>query len=305
MDGDLELLEAYLRDRYREKHLVTSWLPERLHDLVYRVSAFEADEGKERSSDHIYLWKELGEVVACILPDGENVHLSVKNSLEKLIPSMISFGEKNCLPLFPKAEDGSVKFWIAASNSYAPIQETLTNLGYCKYPEEEYVNCALPMNTDCSVELPEGFRLLYGEDYPNEVNKWSALRLGFHPEYESPDYSANMNPYTARKNSSLYQDSFECIIVDEANGQRNDVCSYCFAYVDNALGTALIEPVSTRERYRHRGFGTAMMHGAIRRCKDLGIKKCYVDSFGSRKDFYTAAGFSVEGSIGFWYRTLN
>jgi len=48
-----------------------------------------------------------------------------------------------------------------------------------------------------------------------------------------------------------------------------------------------------------------MLHGAIRRCKERGIEKCYVDAFGEwRKEFYAAAGFSVEDRIGFWYKTL-
>ncbi|MBR3437136.1 MAG: hypothetical protein IKG97_05215 [Lachnospiraceae bacterium] len=46
------------------------------------------------------------------------------------------------------------------------------------------------------------------------------------------------------------------------------------------------------------------MHGALRRLRQLGIEKCYVDSFGSRKDFYHSAGFHVENSICFWYKTF-
>ena len=46
------------------------------------------------------------------------------------------------------------------------------------------------------------------------------------------------------------------------------------------------------------------MHGAVLRCRQLGVEKCYVDAFGRRKDFYLSAGFSVEGSCSFWYKTL-
>ena len=56
---------------------------------------------------------------------------------------------------------------------------------------------------------------------------------------------------------------------------------------------------------KHKGFGTAMMHGAIRRCQELSVEKCYVNSFGQRKDFYKAAGFSTENATGFWYKVLN
>ena len=304
-DKDFDRLEGYLRDRYLEAHEAISWLPERLHDLVYRIHAQETDEGRERSAAHIYLWEENGEIAACILPDGENIYVSIREGFENLFSSMIGFSEKHCRSLFSRTEDGSVKFWVAVSDRHAYMQEMLADLGYSRYEEEEYMNCIVPADSDPSIELPEGFRLLYGEEYPNEENKWSALRLGFHPDWESPDYKASMNPYDARKHSSLYRYSFECVIVDEATMERNDVCAYCFVYVDKKTKTALIEPVSTREKYRHKGFGNALLHGAIRRCKELGIEKCYVDSFGKwRKEFYAAAGFSTEDSIGFWYKTL-
>ena len=113
-----------------------------------------------------------------------------------------------------------------------------------------------------------------------------------------------MNPYISRKNSSMYPDSFECIVVDENSHERNDVCSYSFVYVDRQTKTALTEPVSTREKYQRKGMGKAMMHGVMLRCKEIGIEKCYVNSFGWRRKFYNAAGFSTEDSTGFWYKII-
>lgn len=303
-EKDLDRLEAYLADRYLENRRAVSWLPERLHDLIYRVGMQEADEGRERSAGHIYLWEENDGIAACILPDGENIYVSIRDGWEWLFPSMIDFSEKNCRSLFGKAEDGSVKFWFAVDRGLTYMQEALRERGYMKYPEEEYLNIVYPMEKDVSPALPEGFRLFYGEDYSNEENKWSALRLSFHPDWETPDFKAPMSPYHGRKNSSMYRDSFECLIADERSGEKNNVCAYCFVYVDRKTGTALAEPVGTREKYTHRGFGTALMHGVIRRCRKLGIEKCYVDSFGRRRDFYAAAGFETETSSVFWYKTL-
>jgi predicted GNAT family N-acyltransferase len=304
MDRDLDRLGAYLRNRYYEHLNAGSWLPERLHDLIYRVGAQEADDGRTRSADYIFLWEEQEEIVACILPDGENIYVSVKEGYEQLFPSMIRFSEKNCRPLFAAGEDASVKLWFAVSDRFPYMHSVLSEMGYREYPEKEYMTCVCPQIADVSVELPEGFRLLYGESYPDEANKWSALRLGFHPEYEAENYSASMNPYNSRKKSSLYADSFECIVTDENSAEKNKVCAYCFVYVDRRTKTAMIEPVSTREKYRHKGIGRALMHAAILRCKQLGVEKCFVDAFGERKDFYLSAGFSTEDSISFWYKTL-
>ena len=301
---DLPALETYLRNQYFQNKNMSSWLPQRLHDLIYRMGAQEADRGSVRSMDYIFLCEEQGEIIACILPDGENIYISIKVGFESLFRSILAYSEQNCLPLFHKADDGSVKFWVAANDHLAYMGEALLDSGYARYGEEDYDNYVYPLETCVSVDLPHGFALLYGEEYAAEKNKWSACSLGFHPDLEAPDYEADMDPYLARKNSSLYPDSFECIVVDKTTQEKNDVCAYCFVYVDQLTKTALIEPVSTREKYRRMGIGKAMMHGVMRRCKELGIEKCYVNSFGWRRKFYNAAGFSTEDSIGFWYKTI-
>lgn len=303
-DTDLSKLERYLRERYLVTRNMASWLPERLHDLIYRMSAQEQDGGQERSVDHIYLWEENDELIACILPDGENIYMSIRNGFEYLYPTLLSYSEEHCLPMFHKEEDGSVKFWVAANDSLAYMRETLQQNGYRRFAESDYDNYVYPQTADVTVSLPEGFRLLYGEAYTNEENKWGALHLGFHPDHEDTDYQNSMHPYISRKRSSLYPDSFECLVIDERTTDKNNVCAYCFVYVDKLSKTALIEPVSTREKYQRKGIGSAMMHGVILRCKEIGIEKCYVNSFGWRKNFYNAAGFITEDSIGFWYKFL-
>ena len=304
LEKDLQSLENYLRNQYFRNRNMASWLPERLHDLIYRMGAQETDGGRARSMDFIFLWEEAGEIVACILPDGENIYISLKTGFEYLYSSVLAYSEQNCLPLFHKEEDGSVKFWVAASDSHAYMQEILLASGYTRYAENDYDNYVYPQEMPVSIDLPVGFALLYGEAYANEENKWNALHLGFHPDHEDTDYQNSMNPYISRKNSSLYPDSFECIVIDENTRENNDVCAYCFVYVDQLTKTALIEPVSTREKYQRKGIGTAMMHGAILRCKELGIEKCYVNSFGWRRAFYNAAGFTTEDTIGFWHKII-
>lgn len=303
-NADLGKLEAYLRDEYLHHGKVRSWLPQRLHDILYRMGAQEECNGSQRSADYIFLWEEDEKIVACILPDGENIYISIRDGYEALLCSIVVFSEEHCLPLFRKPDDGSVKFWIAINDRSEYMREFLARSGYTEYPEKEYCSCTCPMDTNAAVALPQGFQLLYGDTYAYEEKKWSALRLGFHPEHEAPDYSADMRPYHARKSSSMYPDSFECLVVEEGTQDKNEVCSYCFVYVDKASETALIEPVSTRQAYRRRGFATALMHGALLRCRQMGIKKCYVNSFGSRKDFYTRAGFPVESTVSFWHKVI-
>ena len=303
LDRDLQKLEEFLRNQYLENKNMTSWLPERLHDLIYRMSAQEADS-REKSVDYIFLWEENGQIVACVHPDGDAIYMSIQNGYAHLFGAMLAHSEENCLPLFEKEEDGSVDFLVVANDSLTYRRDILTELGYKRQTEADYDNYVYPLEMNIPIKLPEGFRLLYGEEYDDEENKWSACNMGFHPEIDTPDYRNRMDPYHARKNSSMYPDSFECIVVDENACQRNDVCAYCFVYVDKETKTAYIEPVSTREKYRHKGIGTAMMHGVMRRCKEKGVEKCYVNSYDWRRKFYNATGFVTEDSIGFWHKTI-
>lgn len=304
LEKDLKKLESFLRSQYMDNNNMTSWLPERLHDLIYRMDTQYTDKGKPKSSDYIFFWENNNEIVGCILPDGDAIYMSIKKEYEELYKLMVKFAEENCRELFTKNEDGTIDFLVIANDSLKYRQDVLKANGYKKQVEEDYDNYVYPQETDVLIDLPDGYKLLYGNEYNNESNKWSACNLGFHPDLEAPDYENNMGAYNSRKKSSMYKDSFECLIIDENSKEKNNVCSYCFVYVDKESKTAFIEPVSTREKYRHKGIGTAMMHGVILKCKESGVEKCYVNSYDWRKRFYNAAGFITEDSIGFWYKKI-
>ena len=304
IENDLINLEEFLRNQYLKNKNMTSWLPERLHDLIYRMDTQYTDAGKPKSSEYIFLWVDNNEIVACILPDGDAIYISIKNGYEDLFESIVSYAEENCKPLFEKDADGSIDFLVIANDSLKYRKEFLEMNGYSRQQEEDYDNYVYPKNTDVSIDLPKGYKLVYGDEYTDENNKWSACNLGFHPDLEEPNYRNDMGAYNSRKQSSMYKDSFECIVIDENSTEKNDVCSYCFVYVDKKSKTAFVEPVSTREKYRHKGIGTAMMHGVMLKCKELEIEKCYVNSYDWRRQFYNAAGFITEDTIGFYHKRI-
>ena len=304
INKDLNRLEDFLRNQYYENKNMTSWLPERLHDGIYRMDTQLVDKGKEKSSDYYFLWEENDEIVGCVLTDTDTVHIFIKNGYEELYEDMVKYAEENCRPLFEINEDGTIDFCVILHDSLKSRVEVLKRLGYEKQDGEDYDNFVYPQELDVSINLPVGFKLVYGDEYTNEVNKWSACNMGFHPELESPDYKNGMNPYESRKRSSMYKDSFESLVIDENSTEGNDVCSYSFVYVDQKTKTAFVEPVSTREKYRRKGIGNAMMHGIMIKCKELGVEKCYVNSYDWRRKFYNSAGFITEDSIGFWIKKI-
>lgn len=56
------------------------------------------------------------------------------------------------------------------------------------------------------------------------------------------------------------------------------ICAYSFCYVNIELGTAFIEPVCTREKYRGKGLCRQMIYGIINRLKEMRIEAVYINS---------------------------
>ncbi len=304
LETDLSKLEDYLRNQYLENRNMTSWLPERLHDLIFRMDTQFIEMGLPKSSDYIFIWEDNNEIVGCILPDGDTIYISLKKGYEGLYETIVSYAEENCKPLFKKESDGTINVLMVANDSLKYRRKFLEQEGYVRQKEEDYDNFVYPQEMNVTIDLPEGYKLVYGDKYTDEDNKWSACNLGFHPDLEDPNYRNSMAPYNSRKKSSMYADSFECMIIDEKSEERNNVCSYCFVYVDKKSKTAFVEPVSTREKYRHKGIGTAMMHGVMLKCKELGVEKCYVNSYDWRRKFYNATGFTTEDTIGIYHKKI-
>ena len=71
-------IEEFLRNQYFENRNMTSWLPERLHDVVYRMDAQLVDTGKEKSSDYFFLWEENGDIMGSVLTDTDTIHIFIK-----------------------------------------------------------------------------------------------------------------------------------------------------------------------------------------------------------------------------------
>ena len=216
---------------------------------------------------------------------------------------MLDLGEKELRPLFEKEEDGTINFLVVSHDSLKYQQEELLKRGYTKDEAGDFDNVSHPQETNYTINLPEGFKISYGEELVDGM-KSVACHYGFHSEFDDGDLTKENQEgplsYQGRKNSQFFKDSFECLVVTDSG----DICSYSFCYVDKETKTAFIEPVSTREKYRHKGIGTAMMHGIMLKCKELGVEKCYVNSYDWRRKFYNSAGFITEDSIGFWHKKI-
>lgn len=301
---DYDRVIKFLRDNYKVNNNMVSWLPERFDDLIFRVDTLYRDErGSLASQDYIYIFEDNGNIVGIIIPDGDSFNSCIRNGYEKIFPEMIDLAEKELKPLFKKNEDGTIDFLVVSHDSLEYQAEELKRRGYVKDEAGDYDNFQQPLKTNYKIELPNGYKQIYGYNLDDNI-KAKACHYGFKPAEDdgilTGDFREGALAYQGRKKSQFYNDSFESLIVTD-NG---DICSYCFCYVDKITSTAFIEPVCTREKYRHKGFAKQMLYGVINKLKEMEIKSAYINSYDWRKKVYNSAGFETIDSIGFWYKKI-
>ena len=304
-EEDYDKVIKFLRDNYKENKNMVSWLPQRFDDLIYRIDVLYHDErGKEKNSDYTFLFEDdSNNIIGLVVPDGDSFNTCIKKGYEDIFGSMLDLGEKELRPLFDKEEDGTINFLVVSHDSLKNQQEELLRRGYKRDAVGDFDNVQHPLETNYIIELPKGYKQVYGEEI-NEGMKYTACHYGFHPNDDNGDLTTAPREgslsYQGRKNSQFYNDSFESMIVTD----DGDICSYCFCYVDKETSTAFVEPVSTREKYRRKGFAKQMLYGVINRLKVMKIENAYINSYDWRVRVYNSAGFETEDTIGFWYKKI-
>lgn len=304
MERDYERVRNFLTECYLENHNMECWLPARYEDLIFRVDTLYRDErNKLASQDYIFIWEENDNIVAVIIPDGDSFNTSIKRDYEYLFPEMLDIGERELIPLFDTNEQGEIEFLIFSHDSLTYQKEELLSRGYQRQEDGDYDNYQNPQEKEYIINLPEGFKLVYGENI-DDNKKAKACHYGFKPEDDDGILDGSFREgalaYQGRKNSAFYKDSFESLIVTD----DGDICTYCFCYVDMNTKTAFFEPVCTRKKYRRLGLCRAMLQGAIIRLKEMGITAAYINSYAWRKYVYNNAGFDTIDTMLIWTKKL-
>ncbi len=301
---DYDRIIIFLAEQYKINKSMVCWLPERFDDLIFRIDTLYHDErGLEKSSDYIYIFEDNDEIVGVVLPDGDSFNSCIKNGYESVFSQMLDLSEKELQPLFERDENGEIDFLVVSHDSLGYQAEELQKRGYVRDDAGDFDNVQHPLETNYTINLPEGVKQIYGDDI-DDNQKAKACHYGFHPVDDdgilTGTFKEGALAYQGRKQSQFFKDSFESLITtDDA-----DICAYCFCYVNKELSTAFIEPVCTRERYRQKGFSRQMLYGVINRLKEMGIENAYINSYDWRRKVYNSAGFETEDSIGFWHKKI-
>ncbi len=301
---DYNQIIDFLTEEYKHNKNLLCWLPARFDDLIFRIDTlYHNERGLQKSQDFIYIFEEDNQIVGIIVPDGDSFNSCIKSGYENIFSQMLDLAEKELQPLFEKDANGDIDFLVISHDSLKYQADELRKRGYVRDGASDYDNVQHPMETNYVIELPEGYKQVYGEGLDDNM-KAKACHYGFHPIDDdgvlTGEFKEGKLAYQARKKSRYYSNSFESLIVTD----EKDICSYCFCYVDINTNTAFIEPVCTREKYRNKGFAKQMLHSVINRLKEMNIESCYINSYDWRKKVYNAAGFKTEDSIGFWHKKL-
>jgi ribosomal protein S18 acetylase RimI-like enzyme len=94
----------------------------------------------------------------------------------------------------------------------------------------------------------------------------------------------------------LLRCSTDCLLVRNARGR---VVAYLFLEEDRARGFHEIQDVAVHPRYRRRGYGRALVEGAMARCAALKLLASARSP--GLEGFYAALGFEVEHRIENYY----
>ncbi|MCY4009514.1 MAG: GNAT family N-acetyltransferase [Anaerolineaceae bacterium] len=180
-----------------------------------------------------------------------------------------------------------------------PFQrDILSELGYEEGQDVILYAQDLPEQALPAVPLPVGFRWL-----PPMRLEWVAARAAAHADAFHP---SKMTPAAYRRllrSAPDYDEALDVVAV-APDGQH---AAFALAWVDEAIGIGLFEPVGTRRAYQRRGLGHAVLREGLRRLQARGMRRvmvgCEADNEGNQA-FYEGAGFREQTRILAYRRKL-
>lgn len=172
------------------------------------------------------------------------------------------------------------------------LTEIITSLGYAPSDEPGYEHHVREIRGEIEdPRLPRGYtlRTVAAGDLTKRVE---VHRSAFAPSRLVPrSYSLVMRAWPYRRDLDH---------VIEAPG--GDFAAFCLAWLDEANGVGLLEPVGTHSAYRRQGLATAVCLGALRSLRAAGATRAIVNSRsgGAATRLYESIGMpSIARNVSF------
>jgi ribosomal protein S18 acetylase RimI-like enzyme len=134
--------------------------------------------------------------------------------------------------------------------------------------------------------MPDGFRLRTLRGDEDVEARVAVHRAAFRPSRVTAESYRNVlqaHPYRA---------DLDCVV----EAPDGSFASYCLAWLDEAIGVGVLEPVGTHPDYERRGLASAVSRFALRRLQELGATTAIVvprgdDEYPVPKKLYESIGF--------------
>lgn len=134
--------------------------------------------------------------------------------------------------------------------------------------------------------VPDGFRLRTVQGDQDVEARVAVHRAAFHPSRVTAESYRNV------MQAFPYRADLDCVV----EAPHGSFASYCLAWLDEAIGVGLLEPVGTHPDHERRGLGSAVCRFALRRLHELGAATAIVvsrgdDEYPAPKRLYESIGF--------------
>ncbi len=250
----------------------------------------------ERGADdwrkYIRIWGKNERIVGiCHKEEWNNAYLQVRPGYEKLIDEMLVFAEEMIASLDSKGKK-VLNVWSPESNP--AINERLVARGYTRGDDGSFYNYQ-NLDKDFVPVLPEGHTFTDATEVKNALLRYQVVNRAFNPDAEVPQVLPDS--FIKIEQAPMFRPDLE-ILTKHSDGT---LTSFCVVWYDEITGIGVIEPVGTHPDYQGLGLARAMLIEGLRRLKDIGAHRAYVDSYGEyRKAFYNSAGFISYDRDWFW-----
>ena len=180
---------------------------------------------------------------------------------------------------------GKARVCAYCFTDYHEQRELLSELGYQEYDDVILYAQDLPEQPLPSVPLPGGFRWL-----PPLRVEWAPARAAAHADAFRP---SKMTPAAYRRflqNAPDYCGALD-VVAAAPDGRH---AAFAMAWLDEAIGVGLFEPVGTRQEFQRRGLGHAVLREGLRRLQACGMTTVMVGCDATNEGtqaFYEGAGF--------------
>lgn len=126
------------------------------------------------------------------------------------------------------------------------------------------------VHTEYTLNLPEGFSIRSMAEMADDEAKSELIEQVF-----SPAVSIPVKTEYWRKHLPSYNAELDLSVVDD----QGRPVAFCFGFVDQDSGIAVIETIGTHPDYRQRGFGKAVVTACFMRLKEQGVTTAYITGF--------------------------